>query len=200
LRHAESIGSGGGGGGGGGGGSAGQAAGVGSYAQALRLAKLFKRNGSKLVVSFDRLDWCQGLPQRLQALESFFLSQPHWRRRVTFFVVVRDPVGRADPELRQMVARLVGRVNGRFGLADYVPVYYVHQTLDHDQLVALYAVADALLVTSIREGLNLSAMEFVATQASHSDAHKVERELARACVREPPSPVPSLCCEPPPSL
>ena len=58
------------------------------------------------------------------------------------------------------------QVNGRFGSADYIPVQYVVRTLSHAEIVALYSVANVALVTSIREGVNLSAMEFVACQAN----------------------------------
>ena len=66
----------------------------------------------------------------------------------------------------------LAQVNGRFGSADYTPVQYVVRTLSHAEIVALYSVADVALITSIREGVNLSAMEFIACQAN------VHEELA----------------------
>ena len=139
---------------------------------ASRLAWRFQRGGGRLVVSLDRLDWSKGLPQKLVAMEAFFTAYPEWRKKVTFLVVVRDQPGRVDKQLRQMVAGLVGRVNGRFGGSDYVPVHYVNRTLSHEELVAVYGNADVALITSIREGINLSAMEFVAAQSHNGREEK----------------------------
>ena len=101
-----------------------------------------------------------------------------------------------DNELRRAVDGLVGRVNGRFGRSDYCPVQYVKRPLPHEQvrtrrgrvsrrtdraaspqrsatasrvaaqIVALYSAADVNLVTSVREGINTCAMEFVACQGA----------------------------------
>ena len=74
---------------------------------------------------------------------------------------------RGDAQLRKAVDGLVGHVNGRFGRADYCPVLYVKHTLAREEVVALYSIADVVLVTSVREGINLSAMEFVACQSGN---------------------------------
>jgi hypothetical protein len=63
------------------------------------------------------------------------------------------------------VSRLVGFVNGRYGSVCHQPVVYVHRTLPPAELASLYAAADVALVGSIREGVNLAAMEFVAAQS-----------------------------------
>jgi trehalose-6-phosphate synthase len=60
---------------------------------------------------------------------------------------------------------LVGFVNGRYGSVCHQPVVYVHRTLPPAELASLYAAADVALVGSIREGVNLAAMEFVAAQS-----------------------------------
>ena len=83
-------------------------------------------------------------------------------------LVVRDPssaalsASKSNILLRQQVNELVGRVSGRFGTATYCPVVYLRHTLPRIELVALYSIADCALVTSVREGLNISALEFVA--------------------------------------
>jgi trehalose 6-phosphate synthase len=57
--------------------------------------------------------------------------------------------------LRSTVNELVGRINGRFGTVDFMPIHFMHKSLNFDELCALYAVSDVCLVTSTRDGMNL---------------------------------------------
>lgn len=70
------------------------------------------------------------------------------------------------------MSRLVGYVNGRYGSVCHQPVAFVHRTLTLGELSGLYAVADVAIVGSIREGVNLAAMEFVAAQSFSSRDQK----------------------------
>jgi trehalose 6-phosphate synthase/phosphatase len=62
------------------------------------------------------------------------------------------------------VEEIVGRINGRFGTTGAAPVHYLHRSLSRPQLVALYRAADLMLVTPVRDGMNLVAKEFVASR------------------------------------
>jgi trehalose-6-phosphate synthase len=57
--------------------------------------------------------------------------------------------------LRSTVNELVGRINGRFGTVEFMPIHFMHKSLAFDELCALYAVSDVCLVTSTRDGMNL---------------------------------------------
>jgi len=132
----------------------------------IRLTNRFRQDGRKLVVTLDRLDWCKGITQKLMSMDTFFQNYPEWRGKVTFFVAVRDLYGRRDKQLMRLINRLVGEVNGRWGAPDYIPVQYIMRTLTHQEIAALHCAADVALVTSVREGINLSAMEFIACQSA----------------------------------
>lgn len=58
----------------------------------------------------------------------------------------------------------VGRINSTFGTLDGFPIHYINKSVNFDDLCALYALADALIVTSIRDGMNLVSSEFVVVQ------------------------------------
>ena len=60
--------------------------------------------------------------------------------------------------LRSIVNELVGRINGRFGTVDFMPIHFMHKSLPFDELCALYAVSDVCLVTSTRDGMNLASL------------------------------------------
>ncbi|KAK9086039.1 hypothetical protein Sjap_026450 [Stephania japonica] len=71
-----------------------------------------------------------------------------------------------DQKLTSQVHEIVGRINGRFGTLNTVPIHHLDRSLDFPALCALYAVTDVALVTSLRDGMNLVSYEFVACQAS----------------------------------
>ena len=120
----------------------------------------------KLILGVDRLDYAKGIPERLLAFERLLELSSSWRGKVTF-VQVSVPSRAEVPEyaeLRQQVEKLVGRINGRFGEADWVPVRYLYRSYDHRVLAQLYRLADVALVTPLRDGLNLVAKEFIVAQ------------------------------------
>ncbi|KAJ8603386.1 hypothetical protein CTAYLR_004291 [Chrysophaeum taylorii] len=129
-----------------------------------RLRRSFKNR--KVIVSIAGLDMSKGIPQKLLAMESLLTSRPEWRGKATLVLAARDRGGHYDAHLRRAVDGLVGHVNGKFGRADYCPVMYVKHDLKREEVVALYSIADVALVASVREGINFSAMEFVASQSA----------------------------------
>lgn len=136
----------------------------------------------KLIVGVDRLDYIKGVPQKLHALEVFLTEHPEWIGKVVL-VQVAVP-SRQDVEeyqnLRAVVNELVGRINGKFGKStpnvvcvpmliipgtiEFMPIHFLHQSVSFDELTALYAVSDACLVSSTRDGMNLVSYEYIATQ------------------------------------
>ncbi|HTL35351.1 MAG TPA: trehalose-phosphatase [Kofleriaceae bacterium] len=120
----------------------------------------------RLILGVDRLDYSKGIPQRLDAYERLLDHYPEWRRRVSFLQI--SVPSRAEipdyAELREQVERMVGRINGRFGDTDWVPVRYLYRSYDHHVLAQLYRLADIGLVTPLRDGMNLVAKEFVSAQ------------------------------------
>lgn len=125
-----------------------------------------KFEGVKLIVGVDRLDYIKGVPQKLHALEVFLTEHPEWIGKVVL-VQVAVP-SRQDVEeyqnLRAVVNELVGRINGRFGTIEFMPIHFLHQSVNFEELTALYAVSDACLVSSTRDGMNLVSYEYIATQ------------------------------------
>jgi trehalose 6-phosphate synthase len=119
-----------------------------------------------LILGVDRLDYTKGIPERIAAYGELLRRYPQWRRR-TALVQISVP-SRADvpeyEEQRSRIEEIVGRVNGEFGEADWVPIRYLYRSYGHDILQQLYRVADVGYVTPLRDGMNLVAKEFVAAQ------------------------------------
>ncbi|KZV68196.1 glycosyltransferase family 20 protein [Peniophora sp. CONT] len=138
-----------------------------------RIAALEQRfNGVKVIVGVDRLDYIKGVPQKLHALELFLTQHPEWIGKVVLAQLAVP--SRQDVEeyqnLRATVNELVGRINGRFGTVEFMPIHFMHKSLPFDELCALYAVSDVCLVTSTRDGMNLVSYEYIACQQERQGA------------------------------
>ena len=136
----------------------------------------------KLLLGVDRLDYTKGLDLKLEAFEHLLEAHPELRGEVRLLQLAVP--SRTDvPEyvrLREAIERKVGAINGRFGTPQYVPVHYMFTSVPFEELLALYRLADVLLVTSKRDGMNLVAQEFVATQPSEDPGVLVLSEFAGA--------------------
>ena len=135
--------------------------------------KIYKTVGKrKLVISIDRLDYTKGIVERLEAFDWFLSTNPQYKGKVTLVIVaVPSRTGIEDYKLlRERLEQLVSRVNGEHGALGYTPVWYLYRFMPFQKLTALYNVADAALITPLRDGMNLIAKEFIATKA---DGHGV---------------------------
>ncbi|GGJ93618.1 trehalose-6-phosphate synthase [Pilimelia anulata] len=119
-----------------------------------------------VILGVDRLDYTKGIEQRLKAfrelLNEDFLSVPD-----AVMVQVATP-SRERVEhyqtLRVKVEREVGRINGEYGRVGVPAVHYLHQSYSRAELAALYRAADVMMVTPLRDGMNLVAKEYIAAR------------------------------------
>jgi trehalose 6-phosphate synthase len=136
---------------------------MGQAAQDLR-ARLGQPH--RVVLGVDRLDYTKGIDVRLRAFRELLEEGTVDPSAVTMVQVAqpsRDDVG-AYVTLRETVERLVGEINGDYGREGFPVVHYIHQTRDFEEIMALYRVADVMLVTPLRDGMNLVAKEYVAAR------------------------------------
>jgi trehalose 6-phosphate synthase/phosphatase len=123
--------------------------------------------GRKLVLGVERLDYTKGIPQKLLAFERFLERDPA-RARTTTMMQVLVPSRLESPEYKQQrdeIELLIARINGRFGQPGMTPVEYLHRDISKPGLVALYRRADVMMVTPLRDGMNLVSQEFVLCQS-----------------------------------
>ncbi len=121
---------------------------------------------TSVVLGVDRLDYTKGIVERLEALERLFETRPEWRENLVY-VQKADESRSLIPEyqnLQQNVAKAVERIDERFGTDDWVPVVYTTDWFTQEELADLYRHSDAMLVSALRDGMNLVAKEYVAAQ------------------------------------
>ncbi len=148
-----------------------------------RMARLRREIGPQaIMLGVDRLDYTKGLLERLAAFERMLERHPESQGRVTLVEVVvpsRETV--ADyAVLKAELERQVGRVCGRFATPGWVPVRHLYRSLDAGELAALYRMADVALVTPLRDGMNLVAKEFCASQVDGCGALVLGQEAGAA--------------------
>jgi trehalose 6-phosphate synthase/phosphatase len=123
--------------------------------------------GRTLIFSIDRLDYSKGLLHRLAAVEYFLEAYPEWLEKMVFNMVVipsRDTIP-SYQEMKREIEAMIGRINGRFGTIAWQPIIYQYKSLAFHELVALYDLSAVGLITPVRDGMNLVAKEYVASQA-----------------------------------
>ncbi len=123
--------------------------------------------GRRLILGVERLDYTKGIPQKLHAFERFLEQDPE-RARTTTMIQVVVPSRLQSPEYRAQrdeIELLIARINGRFARPGVTPVEYMHRDISKPALVALYRRADVMMVTALRDGMNLVAQEFVLCQS-----------------------------------
>ncbi len=122
--------------------------------------------GQRLLLGIDRLDYTKGIPRRLLAVQRLLEREPAWRGRLRLIQVAVPSRTQVEDyaAYRDKVDELVGRINGLYGTVHNVPIHYLYRSFNERQLVGLYRAADVMLVTAIRDGMNLVAKEFCAAR------------------------------------
>lgn len=123
-------------------------------------------NPDHVVLGVDRLDYTKGIDIRLRAFEELLASGALTVPSAVFVQVATPSRERVEQYrlLRDDIERQVGRINGLYGTVGQPAVHYIHRSLPRDDLVALYLAADVMVVTPLRDGMNLVAKEYVASR------------------------------------
>ncbi len=141
-----------------------------------------RAEGVREILGVDRLDYTKGIGERLLAIERLLERHPEYRGKIVFTQVAvpsRERVAEYG-RLKRDVDEMVGRINGRFSEEGWSPVRYLARSLDQAMLAGLYARAEVALVTPLRDGMNLVAKEYVASQVGAEPGVLVLSELAGA--------------------
>ncbi|HEX5772449.1 MAG TPA: trehalose-6-phosphate synthase, partial [Nocardioidaceae bacterium] len=129
-------------------------------------------NPEKVLLGVDRLDYTKGIYARLRAF-SELLAEGHLDVEDAVFVQVATPSRERVEQyrvLRDDIDRLVGRINGDLGRIGRPAIHYMHSSYPREEMAALYQVADIMVVTPLRDGMNLVAKEYVACRFNDDGA------------------------------
>jgi trehalose 6-phosphate synthase/phosphatase len=124
----------------------------------------------KVIVGRDRLDSVRGVAQKLQAFEMFLERYPEWRGKVVLIQVTSPSSVQVvrgeddDNKVLNKISDLVARINGNYGSLSFSPVQHFPQYLSKEEYFALLRIADVGLITSVRDGMNTTSLEYVICQ------------------------------------
>ncbi|KJZ80097.1 hypothetical protein HIM_00811 [Hirsutella minnesotensis 3608] len=131
--------------------------------------------GKKLIVARDKLDHVRGVRQKLLTYELFLNQNPQWRENTVLIQVALSSGEKSDLDVT--VSDIVTRVNSTWANLAYQPVVYLKQDIDYAQYLALLTIADALMITSQREGMNLTSHEYIFCQDGQLDVSQKHGSL-----------------------
>ena len=145
-----------------------------------------------LLVGIERFDYTKGILDRLRALDDLLTREPSWKGRLVFIQAAAPTRNRLEKysELQQEGVRLAAEINERHGDGDYRPVELIVRHHSPDEVYELFRAADACIVSSLHDGMNLVAKEFVASRDDEqgvlilSSFAGASRELSEALIRQ----------------
>ncbi len=123
-------------------------------------------NGRAVGVGVDRLDYTKGIPERLRSIDLLFQRYPAFREKFVF--VQKSAPSRtrikAYRDLQDRVEAEISRINAAYGSEGWQPIVHLPSPIPQPAMAALYRMADLCVVSSLQDGMNLVAKEFVASQ------------------------------------
>ncbi len=124
---------------------------------------------TKTILSIDRLDYTKGLPERIRAFKRFLFKYPEYREKVRLNLIVAPSRVEVDSydDLRREIKELVSEVNGKYGTLNWMPIWFFFRSFTQESLIVFYRHADVLLVTPLRDGMNLVAKEYIAARSDY---------------------------------
>ncbi|MEI7474532.1 MAG: trehalose-6-phosphate synthase [bacterium] len=118
----------------------------------------------------DRLDYTKGLVEKFEGIEAFLEKHPEYIKKLTF-IQIAVPTRTNVPEyinIKREVEETVGRINGKFSRDGWSPISYIYNNVKFNDLISYYRSADFILVSALRDGLNLVAKEYIASKVNDS--------------------------------
>ena len=126
----------------------------------------------RVIVGRDRFDPVRGVIQKLRAFETFLAMYPEWRDQVVLIQVSSPTLNRNSPQiikLEQQVNELVNSINSQYGGLNFAPVQHYYMRIPRDVYLSLLRAADVCLITSVRDGMNTTALEYVTVKSDTSN-------------------------------
>ncbi|KAJ2836562.1 Trehalose-6-P synthase/phosphatase complex subunit [Coemansia erecta] len=121
-----------------------------------------KYSGKYLLVGRDKLDHVKGVRQKLLGYECFLEANPEFAGKTVLTQIALTTA--EHNELQVQVMDVVNRINSKFGNIEHQPVVFFHKDIPYSQYLALLSAADAMVITSLRDGMNLTSHEYVICQ------------------------------------
>lgn len=127
------------------------------------ITKDFGIDYENIIIGVDRVDYTKGLIERLKIIDKFFETHPEYLGKLVYLSIgapsrIHIP---AYKNLNRELFDLIEKINWKYSNPDWQPIYFINEVIDRKRLFSYYKLADACLVTSLDDGMNLVAKEYV---------------------------------------
>ncbi len=133
------------------------------------LPLLDEQMDSKIVLSVDRLDYTKGIPEKIKAFSRFLEKYPEYHEKIKFYLIVAPSREEVDSyiDLLKEIEESTSKINGKYGTVKWMPIWFFFRSFSQEDLVYFYRHADVMLVTPLRDGMNLVAKEYIASRTDY---------------------------------
>ena len=145
--------------------------------QAYSLKQEFGLKGCKIIIGLDRIDYTKGIVERIRAIDKLLDNHPELNEKIIFIQmgeISRIHLNRYK-QLNETVNTLVEEVNFKHSQNSWKPIVFLRRHLNFEEVVAFYKIADVCIVSSLHDGMNLVAKEFVSAKADDKGALVLSR-------------------------
>lgn len=125
----------------------------------------------KIILSVERLDYVKGPLEKIFAFQEFLEQYPEFHGKVELINICNPPAKgmKIYEKVQQELEQAIGKINGKYSRFDWTPIHFFFRSFSFEELIAYYSVADIAWITPLRDGLNLVAKEYVASQGFRMD-------------------------------
>jgi alpha,alpha-trehalose-phosphate synthase [UDP-forming] len=130
------------------------------------LKKYYRLKDSFIGIGVDRIDYTKGIPERLKALDRFLEKYPQYQKKLTFIQIAVPSRVHLDEyqDMIDQIEKLVEDINWKYSQGHWSPVIYIKKHYDFKEIIPFYKMADFCIVSSLHDGMNLVAKEYVSSK------------------------------------
>jgi trehalose 6-phosphate synthase len=130
------------------------------------LKKYYRLKDLLIGIGVDRIDYTKGIPERLKALDRFLEKYPQYQRRLTFIQIAVPSRIHLDEyqDTIDQIEKLVEDINWKYSQGHWSPIIYIKKHHDFQEIIPFYRMADFCIVSSLHDGMNLVAKEYISSK------------------------------------
>lgn len=130
------------------------------------IKKTYDLKGKKIILSVERMDYTKGIPEKIDAIEKFLEQNPQYKEKVVFIQIASPSRAALQTykDLIELVDKKIKEVNAKYSTEKWTPILYFLQNFSADEIEPYYKLSDVCIVSSLHDGMNLVAKEYISFQ------------------------------------
>ncbi len=140
--------------------------------RAEELRKELSLEDKIIFLGCDRIDYTKGIPERIIAFDRFLDKYPEYKEKVVFIQIgaISRILIQAYKDINSEINRLVEEVNWKHSTSEWAPIIFSKRFVPYEDILAFYSLADVIVISSLHDGMNLVAKEYISSKFDNSGA------------------------------